>query len=70
MSALLQDCERPTRLQISTSEDATRAVREHAQILALCEAGKSDEAAACLRRHIEHIGVSLIALYRGALVEA
>ncbi len=70
VSALLQDCERPTRLQISTSEDATRAVREHAQILALCEAGKSDEAAACLRRHIEHIGVSLIALYRGVLVEA
>ncbi len=70
VSALLQDCERPTRLQIATSEDATRAVSEHAQILALCEDRAFEAAAACLRRHIEHVGASLIALYRGALAEA
>ncbi len=31
VAGLLQDCERPTRLQISTSNDATRALSEHAR---------------------------------------
>lgn len=70
VSGLLQDCERPTRLQISTSNDATRALSEHAQILDLCEARRFEEAAACLRGHIEHVGTSLIALYRRALARA
>ncbi|WP_457106887.1 GntR family transcriptional regulator [Methylobacterium sp. P5_C11] len=70
VSGLLQDCERPTRLQIGTSEDATRAVREHAEILALCAARKGEEAAASLRHHIEHIADTLTTLYRGALANA
>jgi DNA-binding GntR family transcriptional regulator len=67
VAGLLLDCERPTRLQIATSNDAARAVRGHGQILALCEARRVEEAAEALRAHIEHVAASLTALYRGAL---
>ena len=67
VAGLLQDCDRPTRLQLSASGDVARADREHREILALCEAGKIDKAADLLRRHIENAAQSLIAIYRRAL---
>ncbi|QEE40894.1 MULTISPECIES: GntR family transcriptional regulator [unclassified Methylobacterium] len=67
VASLLQDCDRPTRLQLSASGDVARADREHREILALCEAGRFDRAADHLRRHIEFAAQSLIAIYRRAL---
>ncbi|SFL32080.1 GntR family transcriptional regulator [Methylobacterium pseudosasicola] len=67
VAGLLQDCDRPTRLQLSASGDVARADREHREILALCEAGKIEAAADHLRSHIEHAAQSLIAIYRRAL---
>lgn len=67
VASLLQDCDRPTRLQLSASGDVARADREHREILALCEAGQFDAAADHLRRHIEFAAQSLIAIYRRAL---
>ncbi|MEH3145580.1 MAG: GntR family transcriptional regulator [Methylobacterium frigidaeris] len=64
VSGLLQDCDRPTRLQLSVSGDVARADMEHTKILDLCEAGEIVAAANLLRSHIEHAGRSLIAIYR------
>jgi len=66
VSGLLQDCDRPTRLQLSLTGDVARADVEHSQILALCEAGEYVSAANLLRSHIEHAGQSLIKVYRQA----
>jgi DNA-binding GntR family transcriptional regulator len=66
ISGLLQDCDRPTRLQLSASGDVARADQEHTQIVALCEAGRIAEAADLLRAHIAHAGTSLVAIYRRA----
>lgn len=67
VSGLLQDCDRPTRLQLTASGDVTRAHEEHTQILDLCEARAVDAAAAALRAHIESVGASLVAVYRDGL---
>ncbi|WP_026190544.1 GntR family transcriptional regulator [Methylobacterium sp. WSM2598] len=64
VSGLLQDCDRPTRLQLSLTGDVARADREHTTLLDLCEAGEVVAAAALLRSHIEHAGRALIGLYR------
>ena len=66
VSALLQDCDRPTRLQLSASGDVARADHEHTQIVTLCEAGRVSEAADLLQAHIEHAAISLLAVYRRA----
>lgn len=66
VSGLLQDCDRPTRLQLSASGDVARADREHTQIVALCEADKVGEAAELLHAHIAHAATSLIDIYRRA----
>jgi DNA-binding GntR family transcriptional regulator len=70
LSGLLQDCDRPTRLQLSTSGDMARAEREHGRILDFCEAQKFDAAAEALRTHVEHVGTSLITIYRDAIAAA
>ena len=70
LSGLLQDCDRPTRLQLSTSGDMARAEREHGRILDFCEAQKFDAAAEALRVHVEHVGASLITIYRGTIAAA
>ncbi len=64
VSGLLQDCDRPTRQQLSLSGDVARADAEHTRILDLCEGGDVPAAAALLRQHIEHAGRSLMDLYR------
>ncbi|MGH1571397.1 GntR family transcriptional regulator [Methylobacterium sp. P31] len=70
VSGLLQDCDRPTRIQLSSPGDIVRAEQEHTQILDLCEARKADAAADLMRAHIEQVGISLIATYRRALALA
>lgn len=67
VSSLLQDCDRPTRLQLKASGEIARAQEEHTQILALCEAGAIDAAAHALRAHIETVGIGLVAIYRDGL---
>jgi DNA-binding GntR family transcriptional regulator len=67
IASLLQDCDRPTRLQLSASGDVARADREHREILALCKAGTINAAAEHLRSHIAYAAQSLIAIYRRAL---
>ena len=67
IAGLLQDCDRPTRLQLSVSGDVARADAEHSQILNLCEAGEIVSAANLLRSHIEHAGHSLIKIYRASI---
>ncbi|MDB5574102.1 MAG: gntR [Tardiphaga sp.] len=67
IAGLLQDCDRPTRLQLSVSGDVARADAEHTKILQLCEAGEIVSAANLLRSHIEHAGHSLIEIYRKSI---
>lgn len=67
VSGLLQDCDRPTRLQFQATGDIARAHEEHAQILDLCEARKVEAAAEALRAHIETVGVCLVGIYRDGL---
>ncbi|SEO91599.1 DNA-binding transcriptional regulator, GntR family [Methylobacterium sp. ap11] len=64
IAGLLQDCDRPTRLQLSVTGDVARADLEHTTILDLCEAGEIVAAANLLRIHVEHAGRSLIEIYR------
>lgn len=64
IAGLLQDCDRPTRLQLSVTGDVARADLEHTTILDLCEAGEIVAAANLLRIHVEHAGHSLIEIYR------
>ena len=66
VAGLLQDCDRPTRLQLTATGDVARAEWEHSQILALCEARKIEAAADLLRSHIENAGISLVGIYRRA----
>jgi DNA-binding GntR family transcriptional regulator len=67
LSGLLQDCDRPTRLQLATSGDMAAAVREHTEILDLCEARTFDRAAERLLSHITQVGTALIGLQRRAV---
>lgn len=67
VSGLLQDCDRPTRLQLTATGDIARAQEEHARILELCEARAVDAAAAALSAHIENVGICLVAIYRDGL---
>ncbi|KMO16066.1 GntR family transcriptional regulator [Methylobacterium platani JCM 14648] len=68
IAGLLQDCDRPTRLQLSVTGDVARADMEHTTILDLCEAGEVAAAANLLRIHVEHAGRSLIEIYRRSAV--
>ncbi|MCJ2133092.1 GntR family transcriptional regulator [Methylobacterium sp. J-026] len=70
VSRLLQDCDRPTCLQLSATGDVARAEQEHTLILRLCEAGRVDEAVEVLRAHIETVGVCLVAIYRDGLARS
>lgn len=68
VAGLLQDCDRPTRLQLSVTGDVARADMEHTTILDLCEAGEIVAAANLLRIHVEHAGGSLVEIYRKSAV--
>lgn len=60
---LLSECDRLTRVQLLSIEgDRDRAIREHAELLRLCETQEFDAACALLRDHIEHIRAGLVAV--------
>jgi DNA-binding GntR family transcriptional regulator len=62
VTALLQNTERYTRLQLSlTDRGRRRAEREHAAIVRLCRAGDAARASDLLTAHIRHAGTELIA---------
>lgn len=60
---LLTECDRLTRVQLLSIEgDQERAIREHAELLRLCETQQFAAACALLRDHIEHIRAGLVAV--------
>ncbi|MCK8784825.1 GntR family transcriptional regulator [Roseomonas sp. NAR14] len=65
VTTLLQECDRYTRIQLSASAGASpRAEHEHAELLRLCRAGRTEAACALLRRHIDDVARTLRALLR------
>ena len=58
--ALLQTSDRYTRLQLSNTKAMGIAEKEHAHLIALCRAGKIDEACRYLERHIEAVRADLL----------
>lgn len=57
---LLAECDRHTRIQLSQIKgDRERAVREHSELIKLCEQGKFKEGAKLMYNHIDHIRVGL-----------
>lgn len=60
---LLTECDRHTRIQLLGIEgDQARSVKEHAELLRLCEEQKFPQACDLLRAHIEHIRSGLVRL--------
>ncbi|MCQ4159017.1 GntR family transcriptional regulator [Roseomonas sp. GC11] len=65
VASLLQECDRYTRLQLSTEpEGLARADREHRELVRLCRAGAVEAAAALLAAHVAHVGQALLAFLR------
>ncbi|MGR7995622.1 MULTISPECIES: GntR family transcriptional regulator [unclassified Xanthobacter] len=60
VAALLQTSDRYTRLQLSTPEAMERARTEHAALIALCRAGKAEEACHLLDAHIGTVHTELL----------
>lgn len=66
---LLVECDRHTRIQLSTIRgDRERAVAEHSELLRLCEQGAFEEGAHLMQAHIDHIRAGLVALLARDLV--
>ncbi|MBL8588326.1 MAG: GntR family transcriptional regulator [Methylobacteriaceae bacterium] len=63
--SLLRESDRHTRLQLTRTRGLARAQREHAELVALCRAGRTDEAAALCERHIRHVQDSLTKIVAG-----
>lgn len=65
VASLLQECDRYTRLQLSTEpEGLRRADHEHRELVRLCRAGDTRGAVVLLRAHIEHVGRALAVFLR------
>ncbi|MEA3533994.1 GntR family transcriptional regulator [Rhizobium sp. CC-YZS058] len=62
VAALLQTSDRYTRLQLSTPEAMARAVREHAELIALCRQGQVEAAVSALKRHVDQVREDLLAV--------
>jgi DNA-binding GntR family transcriptional regulator len=60
VTALLQTSDRYTRMQLSNTEAMGIAEKEHAQLIALCRAGKIENACSFLRQHIEAVRSDLL----------
>jgi DNA-binding GntR family transcriptional regulator len=60
VAALLQTSDRYTRLQLSSTAAMGIAEQEHAHLIALCRAGKVDEACRFLEQHIEAVRADLL----------
>ena len=62
VGALLAECDRYTRLQLSTdAAELERADREHREIVRLCRNGHASAACALMADHIGHVAASLMA---------
>jgi DNA-binding GntR family transcriptional regulator len=60
VTGLLQECDRYTRLQLSTDQaELERADREHREIVALCRDDEIAAATLLLRKHINHVSKAL-----------
>lgn len=64
VASLLQGTDRYTRMQLSFTDGRPRAQEDHAKLVALCRAGRIDEAADVLAAHIEDAGAALIGYIR------
>jgi len=65
VTALLQNTDRYTRLQLSlTGSNRSRAEKEHATLVRLCRAGDVDAACTLLTAHIRHAATMLIEFIR------
>lgn len=60
VTSLLQTSERYTRLQLSSPEAMSRAMREHNDMISLCKTRQFDKAAHFLRGHIETVREDLL----------
>lgn len=60
VAALLQKCERYTRVQLSSDAARRRAANEHAQLIALARQGEVEAACAYLVAHIEAVRADLL----------
>lgn len=60
VTALLQTSDRYTRMQLSTVEAMGVAKKEHAELIALCRAGRIEEASRFLKQHIEAVRSDLL----------
>ena len=65
VAGLLQASERYTRMQMARAAADRRAEAEHADLIALCRAGKAEEAARLLAAHIEAVRADMLALMGG-----
>ena len=65
VAGLLQASERYTRMQMARAAADRRAEAEHADLIALCRAGKAEEAARLLAAHIESVRTDMLALMGG-----
>lgn len=70
VAALLQNCDRYTRLQLTYTKGLQRAETEHAELVRLCRAGNVERAAALLQQHIANVGDSLAAFIEKRAVAA
>lgn len=61
---LLKTSERYTRLQLATPQAWARASGEHAELIALCRAGRITAAADLLERHIRAVAEDLLTMAR------
>jgi DNA-binding GntR family transcriptional regulator len=60
VTGLLTECDRYTRVQLSTNRaELERADNEHRELVRLCKEGQIGEATALLRRHISHVAEAL-----------
>ncbi|WP_419897888.1 GntR family transcriptional regulator [Roseomonas sp. USHLN139] len=65
VASLLQECDRYTRLQLSTEPAGLqRADAEHRELVRLCRAGQWREAGLLLKAHVEHVGRALAVFLR------
>lgn len=60
VTALLQTSDRYTRMQLSNTEAMGIAEKEHAELIALCRAGRIADACSFLERHIEAVRSDLL----------
>ncbi|CAN5549098.1 GntR family transcriptional regulator [soil metagenome] len=58
--SLLQTSDRYTRVQLSNTTAMGTAEKEHADLIALCRAGKVDDACRFLERHIDAVRADLL----------